>query len=172
MARRTADRVMPSRPDYGGRSETAGSRRSTLDSEPYPRDRNAHAGSSQTRGQPPEPPEKLTHYSVQKGETLYSVARKHSVDVAQLAKWNNIPMTTQVQAGQKLALVDNHPEPIRKTAAAAESKAHVKAKHTEDFSVHHKNVVHDAAHSKPQGSGTKKQSGHGHESKKSGSSHR
>ena len=45
-------------------------------------------------------------YSVQKGETLYSVARKHSVNVAQLAKWNSIPMTTQVQAGQKLLVAE------------------------------------------------------------------
>ena len=45
-------------------------------------------------------------YSVQKGETLYSVARKHSVNVAQLAKWNSIPMTTEVQAGQKLLVAE------------------------------------------------------------------
>jgi len=54
----------------------------------------------------PEIPTKKAAYSVQKGETLYSVARKHSVNVAQLAKWNNIPMTTEVQAGQKLLVVD------------------------------------------------------------------
>ena len=54
----------------------------------------------------PEIPTRKAAYSVQKGETLYSVARKHSVNVAQLAKWNNIPMTTEVQAGQKLLVVD------------------------------------------------------------------
>jgi len=53
---------------------------------------------------------KSSTYSVQKGETLYAVARKHSIDVAQLAKMNNIPMTTQVQAGQKL-LISEGPTP-------------------------------------------------------------
>ncbi len=55
---------------------------------------------------PAEIPARKAGYSVQKGETLYSVARKHSVNVAQLAKWNNIPMTTEVQAGQKLLVVE------------------------------------------------------------------
>lgn len=43
-------------------------------------------------------------YTVQPGETLWAVARKHSVDVGQLAKWNNIPETTAVKAGQTLAV--------------------------------------------------------------------
>lgn len=43
-------------------------------------------------------------YTVQPGETLWAVARKHSVDVEQLAKWNNIPETTAVRAGQTLTV--------------------------------------------------------------------
>lgn len=43
-------------------------------------------------------------YTVQPGETLWAVARKHSVDVGQLAKWNNIPETTAVKAGQTLVV--------------------------------------------------------------------
>ena len=49
---------------------------------------------------------KSSTYSVEKGETRYAVARKHSVDVGQLAKMNNIPITTQVQAGQKLVVTE------------------------------------------------------------------
>ncbi len=62
-------------------------------------------------------------YSVEKGETLYAVARKHSVDVAQLAKMNNIPINTQVQAGQKLIVSDG--QSIRKPVRAPASKSKV-----------------------------------------------
>jgi membrane-bound lytic murein transglycosylase D len=43
-------------------------------------------------------------YTVQPGETLWAVARKHSVDVDQLAKWNQFPVTTNVKAGQNLVV--------------------------------------------------------------------
>ena len=49
------------------------------------------------------PLRKLT-YTVQPGETLWAVARKHSVDVGQLAKLNSFPQTTEVKAGQKLVI--------------------------------------------------------------------
>ncbi|SMF93982.1 membrane-bound lytic murein transglycosylase D [Methylomagnum ishizawai] len=47
---------------------------------------------------------KKGNYTVQPGETLWAVARKHSVDVGQLAKWNNISEQTQVKAGQNLVV--------------------------------------------------------------------
>jgi membrane-bound lytic murein transglycosylase D len=49
-------------------------------------------------------PSKKTMYTVQSGETLWAVARKHSVDVDQLAKWNQFPVTTNVKAGQSLVV--------------------------------------------------------------------
>ena len=49
----------------------------------------------------------VSSYSVEKGETLYSVARKHNISVSQLAKWNAIPITTEVQAGQRLAVTES-----------------------------------------------------------------
>ena len=81
-------------------------------------------------------PVRKTAYSVEKGETLYAVARKHSVNVAQLAKWNNIPITTEVQAGQKLmvAEVEGAAKPAAKSGkptatkvSAKEAKAPAKA---------------------------------------------
>ena len=48
-------------------------------------------------------PKKAT-YTVQPGETLWGVARKHSVDVDQLAKWNQMPVTTNVKSGQALVV--------------------------------------------------------------------
>ncbi|CAL1239127.1 Membrane-bound lytic murein transglycosylase D precursor [Candidatus Methylocalor cossyra] len=41
-------------------------------------------------------------YVVQPGETLWAVARKHAVDVRQLAKWNDFSVNTNVKAGQSL----------------------------------------------------------------------
>jgi membrane-bound lytic murein transglycosylase D len=76
---------------------------------------------------------KKTSYSVQRGETLYGVARKHSVNVAELAKWNNIPITTEVQAGQKLVVAAREPDslPVARStvqkSAAKEPKPTAKA---------------------------------------------
>jgi membrane-bound lytic murein transglycosylase D len=47
---------------------------------------------------------KKATYTVQRGETLWAVARKHSVDVEQLAKWNNFSERTAVRAGQTLVV--------------------------------------------------------------------
>lgn len=47
---------------------------------------------------------KKTSYSVLPGETLWAVARKHAVDVGQLAKWNDFSENTKVQAGQRLVV--------------------------------------------------------------------
>lgn len=50
---------------------------------------------------------KRSTYIVQPGETLWAVARKHSVGVNQLAKWNDFPETTAVKAGQTLLVSNN-----------------------------------------------------------------
>ena len=49
-------------------------------------------------------------HEVQRGETLYSVSRKYGVDAATLARLNNIPATTQIQAGQRLIV--SEPSPV------------------------------------------------------------
>jgi membrane-bound lytic murein transglycosylase D len=51
-----------------------------------------------------ELPTKKALYTVQTGETLWAVARKHAIDVNQLAKWNQFPATTNVKAGQTLVV--------------------------------------------------------------------
>jgi murein DD-endopeptidase MepM/ murein hydrolase activator NlpD len=50
---------------------------------------------------------------VNPGETLHSIARKHSIPPATLAKANSIPVTTQLRTGMKLTV------PGTRTAAAA-----------------------------------------------------
>jgi LysM repeat protein len=43
-------------------------------------------------------------YTVVKGDTLYSIARKHRVNVRDLAKWNDIKDPAQLRVGQQLRL--------------------------------------------------------------------
>jgi membrane-bound lytic murein transglycosylase D len=106
-------------------------RKVSTESESYSRER-LPAKSEPSNSKPIVPasisevPAKKAVYSVQKGETLYSVARRHSVNVAQLAKWNNIPMTTEVQAGQRLVVAEipsgkKHSGPAASMAATARS---------------------------------------------------
>ena len=43
-------------------------------------------------------------HKVAKGETLFSIAKKHGVKSADLAKWNNIRDPSRIRVGQELAL--------------------------------------------------------------------
>lgn len=63
-----------------------------------------------------------TSHSVKRGETLYEIARRFSVSPSQLAKWNDIPATTEVRVGQKLIVSENQeslPSGSRKGAEAS-----------------------------------------------------
>lgn len=48
------------------------------------------------------------YHIVKKGETLYSIARKHNVRLENLAKINFIKFPYRINKGQKLFLIDNH----------------------------------------------------------------
>ena len=50
--------------------------------------------------------QKKIAYTVQSGDTLWSIAKKHSVDLQQLVKWNNLSEKKGVQPGQKLVFWD------------------------------------------------------------------
>ena len=43
-------------------------------------------------------------YTVQAGDTLYSIARRHGVTVDELVAWNDIPDPRQIKPGQKIAI--------------------------------------------------------------------
>ncbi|MBT3182810.1 MAG: LysM peptidoglycan-binding domain-containing protein [Deltaproteobacteria bacterium] len=47
-------------------------------------------------------PEVVSVYSVQSGDTLWSIARKYKVTIAQLQKWNNLTDPSKVKPGVKL----------------------------------------------------------------------
>lgn len=44
----------------------------------------------------------VTNYTVQRGDSLWSISRKHQLTVGELAKANNLPVGATLQPGQKL----------------------------------------------------------------------
>ena len=66
-------------------------------------DRSTPTGSSARKG-PESGAQAARVHEVQRGETLYAVARKYGLDAATLARLNQIPATTQIQAGQQLTV--------------------------------------------------------------------
>ncbi|MGH8751822.1 MAG: peptidoglycan DD-metalloendopeptidase family protein [Burkholderiales bacterium] len=54
--------------------------------------------------QKPESDWRPDYYTVQKSETLYSIALEHGLDYKDLAQWNNIDNPAQISAGQQLRL--------------------------------------------------------------------
>jgi len=55
----------------------------------------------------PAPKSKSVTYTVKSGESLWSIARKHNVTIAQLQKWNNLSDPSAVRAGTSLKIVKN-----------------------------------------------------------------
>jgi LysM repeat protein len=70
--------------------------------------RSAAAPSKPAVAQPPAANQKTAQapgqYTVVKGDTLYSIARKHRVNVRDLAKWNDIKDPAQIRVGLQLRL--------------------------------------------------------------------
>ena len=64
-----------------------------------------------TTEESPPAPEKTT-YVVQRGDTLFAIARKHDVDVKELAEWNNMKsIHAPLVLGRKLVMWSQPPEP-------------------------------------------------------------
>lgn len=66
-------------------------------------------------------------HEVQRGETLYSVSRKYGLDAATLSRLNNIPATTQIQAGQRLIVSESMspaPSAIRHSERSGGGRVH------------------------------------------------
>lgn len=60
-------------------------------------------------------------YEVQKGDNLFSIAKKFNVSLEDLKKWNNLNDLNVVQ-GSKLALVNNDEEPVKEATYKTEVK--------------------------------------------------
>lgn len=51
-----------------------------------------------------KPNKKRSHYIIQRGDTVYSIARRFNVAVNDLQRWNNIPASYRLQPGSKLTV--------------------------------------------------------------------
>lgn len=51
-------------------------------------------------------------YTIQSGDTLYSIARRFNTTVENLLKFNYIPNPTMIQVGQQLVIPESPPEAI------------------------------------------------------------
>ncbi|MCF6129823.1 LysM peptidoglycan-binding domain-containing protein [Flavobacterium sp. AS60] len=60
-------------------------------------------------------------YEVQRGDNLFSIAKKFNVSLEDLKKWNNLD-DLNVEQGSKLALVNNDAEPVKETTYKTEVK--------------------------------------------------
>lgn len=80
----------------------------------YDRDVPEHvADNGQLRLQP-DAPVKPRHVIVRKGDSLSTIAQRHGVSLANLAKWNGLTTKSGVRIGQQLALA----QPARATSSA------------------------------------------------------
>lgn len=67
----------------------------------------------------PEP--EMTDYTVVKGDSLWTVAKKHGITVAQLSGANNLPRNAQLKLGQKLQIPAKAPAAKTETAVSETS---------------------------------------------------
>lgn len=51
-------------------------------------------------GTTPTEPAPEGYYRVERGDTLYSIARRHKRSIAELSRWNDLPNTDQIEVGQ------------------------------------------------------------------------
>jgi LysM repeat protein len=68
---------------------------------------------------PGTPEVRPSTYTVQAGETLYSIARRFGVGVNDLITWNQLPETGTVQTGQTLRLTPGPEVPPAQTSGSA-----------------------------------------------------
>lgn len=80
--------------------------------------------SKKTAAKPKEPDWRPATYTVQKGDTLYSIALEHGQDYKELAEWNGIQAPYTIRIGQILRLSSSQTETTTplKPIPAAEAK--------------------------------------------------
>ena len=78
----------------------------------------------------PDNPGKKSAYRVQEGDTLYSIARKHDMDVDELKKMNHLTQTGDINYGQTLMVPSKEPGKKSPAKAGAAIKPSQSAKYT------------------------------------------
>jgi membrane-bound lytic murein transglycosylase D len=111
-------------------------------------------------------------HDVQRGETLYAVARKYGIDAATLARLNHIPATTQIQAGQRLIVAEAVVSPVERDTSSRgrPGTSHHATRHASGGShgTHHSGskATRQSARPAHQSSGTKATGTHAKDRKK------
>ncbi len=72
-------------------------------------------------GTTPSEPAPEGYYRVERGDTLYSIARRHKRSVAELTRWNDLPSANQIEVGQLVRV--RPPAGAGLTAAKATEKS-------------------------------------------------
>lgn len=68
-----------------------------------------------------QPTKKFSTYAIKNGDTLFTIARKHGMTVAELVKINDVPYTSTLKLGQKLKVTKKVTEK-KKTKVAKQKK--------------------------------------------------
>jgi LysM repeat protein len=76
----------------------------------------------------PTPAPATGEYVVQKGDTLYSIAKKHGVSVDDLVAWNNITNRNRIKVGQKLVVAGNRVSTFSQGSPAGDVSVSVEGK--------------------------------------------
>lgn len=63
------------------------------------------------------------YYTVKKGDTLYSIGRRFNQTPSTLARWNNLPSTTQIDVGQVLRVAPEGRAATTSTARTTTAKS-------------------------------------------------
>jgi len=74
---------------------------------------------------------KTTEYVVQKGDTLYSLAKKNNMSVADLLSLNNLDSSAVIKVGQKIKISSGTAQPAEKKETAAVTPAKTVTKNSE-----------------------------------------
>jgi cell wall-associated NlpC family hydrolase len=82
---------------------------------------------------------KLSSYSIQSGDTLFTIARKHGMTVAELVKVNDVPYNSTLKLGQKLKVTKK--AVVKKKTRVAKPKKVRKVKIVKNVQKKKKNKV-------------------------------
>lgn len=86
-------------------------------------------------------------HEVSAGETLYSIARKYEVSVADIRESNDLTPTSTISIGQKIAIPETHrvPNEVKKEETLTSNKAMIKVGDNKVFSKNRAQCLHMTA---------------------------
>ncbi len=87
---------------------------------------------------PPAKAVSMTHYNVKSGDSLWTIAKHHSVSIAQLRTWNHLSKSSKLKIGQTLLIKPKHvAQHTVHTTKKRNVRIHIRK------SAHHKTTRHE-----------------------------